>query len=71
MMVCPLRTTAALTVSICVAALAPFAVNAPAPVTVIVTDPDAVSLKKKVTLFDPLGMVRFEGVTTVVHVLSV
>ncbi len=49
----------------------PFAVNAPVPVTVISTEPAGVSLKKKLALLDPLGMVRFKPVTTVVHVLSV
>jgi signal recognition particle receptor subunit beta len=70
MMVCPLRAVAAFTVSVCVAAFAPFAVNTPVPVTVTTGDPATVSLKKKVALFDPPGMVRFEPVTTVVHVLS-
>jgi hypothetical protein len=71
MMVCPLRAVAAFTVSVCVATFAPFAVKAPVPVTVINTDPGAVSLKKKLALLDPLGIVRFEAVTAVVHVLSV
>jgi hypothetical protein len=70
-MVCPIRPIAAFTVSVCVAAFAPFAVNAPLPVTVITGDPTTVSLKKKLALLDPLGMVRFDPVTTVVHVLSV
>ena len=47
MMVCPLRAVAAFTVSVCVAAFAPFAVNAPVPVTVTTGDPATVSLKKK------------------------
>jgi hypothetical protein len=70
-MVCPLRTTAAFTVSVCVAVFGPLAVNAPLPVTVIVTEPVVVSLKKNVAVFEPLGIVKFEPVTAVVHVLLV
>lgn len=70
-MVCPRRTTAAITVSVWVAAFAPFAVNAPVPVTVMVTEPAVVSLKKKVAVFEPPGMFKFEPVTAVVHVLLV
>lgn len=70
--VCPVRADAAFTVSVCVAAFAPVPVlNAPMPVTVITGDPATVSLKKKLALLDPMGMVRFEPVTAVVHVLSV
>jgi len=58
-------------VSVCVAAFAPVAVNAPLPVTVIGSEPVTEVVIKKLALSAPVAIVRLLDVTGVVQLLSV